>query len=396
MGSDVYDVLILGGGTAGITVAARLAKAQGSLRLAIVEPQSQHAYQPMWTLVGGGVFKMADSLRPEADQIPAGVTWLQDRVLEVDPERKEVRLEGQGLVGYRQLVVALGMQLDWHKVPGLRESLGLRSVASNYSPEHVPYTWEAVQGLKAGKAIFTQPGSPIKCAGAPQKALYLSEDHWRRSGHRPAIDLHFFSGMPAIFGVPKYKASLERVIARKGIHTHFRQELISVDGEAQVATFRNLDSGEARSEAFSFLHAVPPMSAPELIKRSPLADEAGWVAVDKHTTQHIRYPDVFSLGDCSSLPTSRTGAAIRKQAPVLVANLLSHRAGKPLTAQYDGYASCPLVTGYGSLILAEFDYDGKPTESFPFDQSQERYSMWLMKTQGLPLLYWHGMLRGRA
>jgi sulfide:quinone oxidoreductase len=141
---------------------------------------------------------------------------------------------------------------------------------------------------------------------------------------------------------------------------------------------------------------VPPQSAPDFIKKSELADKAGWVEVHKHTLQHARFPNVFSLGDCSSLPCSRTGAAIRKQAPVLVENLLAQRAGHKLVASYDGYASCPLVTGYGKLILAEFDYDGRPQESFPFDQSQERYSMYALKAYGLPEMYWNGMLRGRV
>jgi sulfide:quinone oxidoreductase len=206
----------------------------------------------------------------------------------------------------------------------------------------------------------------------------------------------FASAAGGIFAVQKYAQALDRVVARKGIETRFKHNLIEIRSETKEAVFQQLDTGEQVVLSYAMIHVTPPMSAPNFIKRSPLANEAGWVDVDKYTLQHTRYPNIFSLGDASSLPTSKTGAAIRKQAPVLVKNLLAVMHGTPLTAQYDGYTSCPLVTGYGKLILAEFDYDGKPKETFPFDQSKERYSMYLLKAYGLPALYWHGMMKGRA
>lgn len=206
----------------------------------------------------------------------------------------------------------------------------------------------------------------------------------------------FCSGLAGIFGVQKYKVALEKVLKRKEItDTRFRHELIAVRGAQQEAVFKHLDTGEEQVIQYDLLHAVPPMSAPDFVKQSPLVDESGFVTVDKHTLQHIRYPDIFALGDCTNLPTARTGAAIRKQAPVLVENLLAVMQNQPLKGYYNGYSSCPLVTGYGSLILAEFDYDNRPVESFPFDQSQERFSMYMLKAYGLPQMYWNGMLRGQ-
>lgn len=200
----------------------------------------------------------------------------------------------------------------------------------------------------------------------------------------------------AIFGVPKYRQALERVVASRDIVTQFQMDLVEIRGDAKEAVFRNMESGEETVERYDMIHVTPHQSAPEFIKTSPLASEAGWVEVDKHTTQHVRYPNVFSLGDCSSLPTSKTGAAVRKEAPVVVTNLLAQRDGNALTGHYDGYASCPLVTGRGKAILAEFGYDGAIMETFPFDQAQERYSMYALKAYGLPKLYWHGMLKGRV
>lgn len=393
--ADSYDILIIGGGSAGLSVAARLAAVPGAPSIAVVEPSDKHYYQPLWTLVGGGVVDKAVTERPEADYIPAGVDWIRDAVVEIDPEAHTVRTRSGARIAWKQLVVAAGIQVNWGAIEGLAGQLGQGGIVSNYSFEVVERTWEAIRDFKGGNAIFTFPSTPIKCAGAPQKIMYLADDAFRRQGVRERSRVIFASAGAAIFGVKKYATALQRVVQRKGIETLFRHDLVAVRPAAREAVFRHLDRGDEVVLPYELLHVVPPMSAPDFLRQGPLANAAGWVEADKFTLQHPRYPDVFALGDCSSLPTSRTGAAIRKQAPVLVENLLAHRAGQPLPARYDGYASCPLVTGYGRLILAEFDYDGNPAESFPFDQSQERFSMWALKLYGLPEMYWNGMLRGR-
>jgi sulfide:quinone oxidoreductase len=391
-----HDVVIVGGGTGGISVAARLRLARPALTVALIEPSEKHYYQPLWTLVGGGVFPKEVTERDEADYVPAGVTWIKDRVSAFDPERKTVSLAGGGEVGYEQLVVAPGIQLDWAKVDGLEAALGKDGVCSNYRYDLVDSTWRFLKGFGGGNAVFTFPSTPVKCAGAPQKIMYLADDHLRRTGVRARSKVIWASASPGIFGVAHYAAPLRKVIARKGIETLYRHDLVAVRPASKEAVFKHLDQGVEVTVKYDLLHVSPPQSAPDFVKASPLAGAGGWVEVDKYTLQHVRYPDVWGLGDASSLPTSRTGAAIRKQAPVLVENLLARAEGRAPTARYDGYASCPLVTGYGSLILAEFDYDGKPMESFPFDQTVERYSMYAMKAYALPELYWNGMLRGRA
>lgn len=390
-----FSVVIVGGGTGGLSVAARLAPLFPAGAIALVEPSDKHYYQPIWTLVGGGVFPREISERDELDYIPDGVVWVKDRVAGFEPEAQQVVTASGERLKYQQLVVALGMQLDWHKIDGLADQLGKGGICSNYRYDLVDSTWRTLDRITEGNAIFTFPSTPVKCAGAPQKIMYLADEHLRRRGVRDRVPVIFASAGKAIFGVERYARSLRKIVERKQIDTRFRQELVAVRPGAKEAVFRNLDDGSEHVLRYSMLHVVPPQSAPDVIKQSALADGAGWVEVDKYTLQHPRFPSVWALGDCSSLPTSRTGAAIRKQAPVLVENLLAVRAGQAPPARYDGYSSCPLVTGYGKLILAEFDYDGRPQESFPFDQSQERYSMWALKAYGLPELYWNGMLRGR-
>lgn len=390
-----HSVLVVGGGAGGLTTAALLRNLPDPIQVGIVEPSDRHFYQPLWTLVGGGVFPREESVRDEADYIPDGATWIRDRVASFQPEQNQVTLASGDTVTYDQLVVAPGIQLDWGKIEGLGDALGKGGVTSNYSYDTVSYTWEALQAFRKGTAIFTFPATPIKCAGAPQKILWLADHHLRRQGIRDQARIVFATAGAAIFGVPRYAKTLSRLAKERDIDQRFKHNLVAVRGAQREAVFENPDTKERTTLQYDFLHVTPPQSAPDFVKQSPLADAAGWVEVDKHTLQHTRFPNVFSLGDAASTPNSKTAAAVRKQAPVLVENLLALRKGLPLEARYEGYASCPLVTGYGRLILAEFGYDGKIMESLPFDQSQERYTMWATKAYALPRMYWHGMLRGR-
>jgi sulfide:quinone oxidoreductase len=390
-----HRIVIVGGGTAGLTVAARLRRRVPDEDIAIIEPSRKHYYQPLWTLVGAGVFPKEASERDEANYIPNGTRWYLDAVEEFRPDENCVLTRDGKRIGYDFLVVAPGLQIDWDKITGLPETIGRDGVCSNYDYRYVDSTWECIRNFPGGNAIFTMPNTPVKCGGAPQKIMYLADDYFRKSGVRDRAQVIYASASSSIFSVAKYAKTLQEVIARKGIETRFQHNLIAIRTHPNEAVFQRLDTGETVTLPFTMIHVTPPMSAPEVVKRSPLANAAGWVEVDKDTLRHIRYPNVFSLGDASSAPTSKTGAAIRKQAPVVVENLVAALRGRSPSRQYDGYTSCPLVTGYGRLVLAEFDYDLNPKETFPFDQAKERRSMYWLKVYGLPAMYWHGMLRGR-
>ncbi|MCT0218170.1 NAD(P)/FAD-dependent oxidoreductase [Synechococcus sp. CS-1329] len=396
-----HQILIVGGGAAGITVASQLLLARSGLDVAILEPSSDHYYQPGWTLVGGGVMTKEQTRRDEADLIPAGCTWIRAAAASFEPEANRVITSTGEAISYDTLVVATGLQLRWERVKGLEKALGRHGVTSNYSKEHLPYTWETIRGFKGGTAIFTFPETPIKCAGAPQKIMYMADDIFKAtSGVGVNTQVIFATAGPGLFGVPVYARVLKKVVEQRGIQVLLRHNLREIRAEEQVAVFEVSDAEgntSCKEIPFSMIHAVPPMSAPELIAQSPLATSApgGWVEVDKYSTQHVRYPNVFSLGDVSSLPTSKTAGAVRGEAPVLVANLLAQLDGKPLQARYDGYSVCPLITGYDRVVMAEFDYDLQPVSSFQIDPTRERWSMWLMKTRGLPWIYWNRMLKGQ-
>ena len=390
-----HQVVIVGGGTAGISVAARLTNGWFNKRdIAVIEPADTHYYQPLWTLVGGGVVPKEVTGRPMKAVMPKRVHWIKDAVAEYEPARNTIRTRDGKVITYDWLVVAAGLQINWEKIPGLKETVTRNGVCSNYSYETVDSTWQNIKNFKGGTAIFTMPSGAVKCGGAPQKIMYLADETFRKNGVRNGSTVMFTSTLPNIFAVERYRKTLEEVIKRKEIFCHFREELIEVRGEQHEAVFKYLDTGDVVTRKFDMLHVTPPMGPPSFLATSPLADKDGWVDVDKATLQHKRFSNVFALGDCSNLPTSKTGAAIRKQAPVLVGNLISAISSQTLSGKYDGYTSCPLVTGYGKLVMAEFDYDKKPEETFPIDQSKERWSMWLVKRYLLPQLYWHGMLKG--
>lgn len=391
-----HHIVVVGGGAAGITVAARLLKARPELNIAVIDPATHHYYQPMWTLAGGGIFPREASRRLEEDVIPRGAEWIHDAVETFDPEGNTLQTRGGDTIAYDFLVVAPGLQLNWDAIPGLRDSVGKNGVCSNYSFETVQSTWDNIRNFKGGTALFTHPLGAVKCGGAPQKICYLAEDYFRRAGIRDRCNVVFTIAKDVIFDSPRYARTLHKVIARKGIDVRYSLELKEVHGDKKQAVLQQVGGEERVTIDYDMLHVTPPMGPPDFVASSPLASEAGWVDVDKHTLRHTRYGNVFGIGDASSLPTSKTAAAIRKQAPVLVENLLALIDEKPPLASYDGYTSCPLVTGYNSMVLAEFDYNKQPEETFPFDQSEERFSMLLLKEYGLPAMYWHGMLKGRV
>ncbi|WP_353419124.1 type II sulfide:quinone oxidoreductase Sqr [Staphylococcus delphini] len=392
-----YQIVIVGGGTAGITVAARLLKKNENLKgkIAIIDPAEYHYYQPLWTLVGAGVSDLKSSRKSMAHVIPKGAQWIKKAVSSFQPDHNSLTLEDDTEVSYAYLVVTPGLQINWSSIKGLKENIGKNGVCSNYSPDYVNETWRQIAHLKQGNAIFTYPNTPVKCGGAPMKIMYLAEDYFRKHDIRSRVNVIYETPKDALFDVEKYKTELEKIVEERDIIVNFKYNLVEIDGDKKVASFEHIDTGERKTIDYEMLHVTPPMGPLDVIKESALSDNDGWVDIDPTTLQHKNYSNVFSLGDASNAPTSKTGAAIRKQAPIVVNNLLQVINSEMLTHHYDGYTSCPIVTGYNKLILAEFDYNKKPKETMPFNQAKERRSMYVFKKDLLPKMYWYGMLKGR-
>lgn len=393
-------IVIVGGGAAGLAAAASLLKRKRDLDIAVIEPKEEHWYQPGWTMVGGGVFDYGVTVRPQSMVTPKGVTWICKAVKAFEPETNAVVLDDGVRVEYDFLIAAPGIKLNFAAVKGLEETLGKNGVTSNYQPGLAPLTWRLVQEMKRGKAIFTQPPPPFKCAGAPQKAMYLSCSQWRRAGVLKDIEVSFCTAAPALFGVADYVPALMDYVKSYGVKLNLGSTLVAVDGAAKMATFREKDASGADVEIvrdFDFLHVTPPQVAADVVRGSPLADAAGWIDVDQATLRHKKYANVFALGDACNAPNAKTAAAARKQAPIVAENLLAAMAGAPAPFVYDGYGSCPLTVERGKIVLAEFGYGGKLLPTFPKwlnDGVRPSGLAWMLKAKILPWVYWNLMFRG--
>jgi len=396
-----FDVVIVGGGAAGIAAASSLQARHSDLEIAILDPADIHYYQPGWTMVGAGIFEPQDTVKTMGSLIPRGVHWIKAAVAAFEPQDNAVILDGCRVIQYNRLIVCPGLKLNWHGVEGLVDTLGRNGVTSNYRYDLAPYTWQLVQNMKQGRAVFTQPPMPIKCAGAPQKAMYLSADHWRRQGCLKDIDIGFYNAGGVLFGVKEYVPALMKYVELYGAKLNFFHNLVAVDGPAKTAWFEvnKPDTEPERVEvAFDMMHVCPPQTAPDFIRVSPLADEAGWMDVDQATLRHKTYENIWALGDVTNAPNAKTAAAARMQAPVVAENISADIAGKSPSAQYNGYGSCPLTVERGKIVLAEFGYGGKMLPSFPIwliDGTKPSRTAWLLKEKILPPVYWKAMLRGK-
>jgi len=400
-GDAKFDIVIVGGGAGGIATASSLLARKSSLSIAIIDPSDVHYYQPGWTMVGGGVFEASETAKTMGSLIPRGVKWIKAAVSAFEPKDNAVILEGCTVVTYDRLVVSPGLKLDWGAIEGLEETLGRNGVTSNYRYDLAPYTWQLVQELKEGRALFTQPPMPIKCAGAPQKAMYLSGDAWFRNGALKDIDIQFMNAGGLLFGVKEYVPALMKYVEKYDATLNFFNTLTAVDGAAKKATFKVAKPDSEPTEItvdFDMMHVCPPQVAPDFIRVSPLADVAGWVDVDQATLRHKTFDNIWSLGDVMNAPNAKTMAAARKQAPTVAENIVADIKGSSPVAQYDGYGSCPLTVERGKIVMAEFGYGGALKPSFPsfiLDGTKPSRAAWFLKEKLLPPIYWQAMLKGK-
>lgn len=388
-------LLIIGGGSGGCTMAAKLSKYERDM--IVLEPSEIHYYQPLFTLIGGGMKTLSQSRCSMKSVLPKHVNWIQDKVNSFNPEDNSVTTSNGDTISYDYMVISIGLQYNYDQIIGFKEALDSKDsgVCTNYSPQYVEKTYQILKNFNGGNAIFTFPNTPIKCAGAPQKIMYITEDYLRRKGKRDQANVMYKTSTPTIFGIKKYAQKLQQICNTRNISVHTRQNLIQIHPTQKKATFEFLDEpNKTTSIEYSMLHVTPPMNSPDVLRKSNLSNSDGYLDVDQYTLRHNVYGNIFGIGDCTSCPTSKTGAAVAAQSNVVLKNLINVINGKNIKEKYDGYTSCPLVTGYSKCILAEFDYNLKPLETFPINQGNELRSMFVMKKHILPFIYWNAMLKG--
>jgi sulfide:quinone oxidoreductase len=397
-------IVIAGAGAAGLALAARLRRQMPNATVTLIDAKKEHHFQPGYTLVAAGIWSPEHVTERNEDYMPRGVTWIEQAVAEFDPDAKVVVTAAGQRVPYDFLFVATGLMLDYRAIAGMDASLiGKDGIASIYAgPAQAAASAAAIDRFieSGGVGLFGRPASEMKCAGAPLKVTFVADDKARRKGRRGALKMIYNAHNPAVFAVPPVHEKVKALFAERDVAVNYSHVLKAIDPGAKRATYAT-PSGDV-TLGYDFIHVVPPMRAPDAVRNSPLpwrqgplaAD--GWVEADKATLRHPRYPNVFAVGDIAGVPRGKTAASVKWQVPVVVDNLVAETAGRAPSKTYNGYTSCPMVTGIGKAMLIEFDYDGKLIPSFPFIAPlEELWVSWLIEEKGLKGAY-RAMLRGRA
>jgi sulfide:quinone oxidoreductase len=397
-------IVILGAGAAGASLANRLTDRLSGAQITLIDPRVEHWYQPGFTLIAAGLKPAGYSVSQTTDWLPGDVTLLAEAAEEIDPDARRVTTDAGTRVDYDFLIVATGLKLDWGAVEGFDvDRIGENGLGAVYAgPEQAAKTWAAMDRFtdEGGVGLFTRPATEMKCAGAPLKYAFLTDDYARRKGTRGKSEMIYLAHNDTFFSVPIVNEKVRMLFDRQQFDTRFNHVLRAVDPGRRIATFETPDGRV--EQGYDFINVIPSQVAPDVVRNSPLPwvdkwTDQGWVAVDKHTLRHVAYPEVFGLGDVAGVPKGKTAASVKWQVPVVEDHLVAQIDGREGTESYNGYTSCPLITRVGRAMLIEFDYNNNLTPSFPgiIAPLEELWTSWLMKEVALKATY-NAMLRGRA
>ena len=397
-------IVILGAGAAGAALANRLTERLDGAQITLIDGRPEHWYQPGFTLIAAGLKPAGYSVSGTTDWLPKEATLIAEYAAEIDAEGNRIVTASGQSVSYDYLVVATGLTLDWGAIEGFSlDMVGQNGIGALYAgPEYAARTWEAMDRFtsEGGQALFTRPATEMKCAGAPLKYTFLTDDYARKKGNRSKVEITYAANNKSLFGVPIVSEKVRMLFEDRGVRTVYDHVMTAIDPGRKLATFATPDGD--KELPFDFINVIPPQRAPDVIRNSPLpwADkwqDQGWVEADMKTLRHPRYANVFALGDVAGVPKGKTAASVKWQVPVVEDHLVAQIEGKEGTAIYNGYTSCPLITRVGRAMLVEFDYNNNLAPSFPgiIAPLEELWISWLMKEVALKPTY-NAMLRGKA
>jgi len=390
-----HDVLVLGGGNAGLSLAGRLRR-DGCRDVAVVEPRAVHRYRPLLSYVASGMATLDDLERPQDDVVPDGVHRYSERAVAVDPERSLVRLGDGRTLGYADLAVCPGSEVDWDAVPGAQEAMGTPYAATSYVPHLAAKTWDLLSSLTSGTVVFAVSARHVPCFPVGLKPLFVAADRWRRAGVLDAIQVELAVESPRLVDDPRAEPALRAAAERYGVRVRTSTTLVSVDATHRTVRLRGPHGTD--SVSYDALYVAPPHRAPGWIAESGLAtpESDGFVAVDPETLQHVAHPRVWGLGDAAATGAMPSGGALRRQVPVVAHNMQARRRRTPLR-RYDGYSVAPVTTSRDRLLLAEFDRDRRPDPGFRLvNLARPRRSLLLFDRYLQPTVYWRRLLQGKV
>ncbi|TCT04618.1 NAD(P)/FAD-dependent oxidoreductase [Aquabacter spiritensis] len=398
-------IVVAGAGAAGLASAARLAQRLDGAEIILIDKRRAHYYQPGFTLIAAGLQPPSYAVSQTRDYIPGGASLIEEAVAEIDPVGKTVVTESGRAVPYDFLVVATGLDLDYGAIPGMDVTrIGTNGLGSVYAgPDAAAATYAAMSRFAetGGAGLFLRPATEMKCAGAPLKYTFITDDVLRRRGNRGKAELTYNAQNATLFSVPIVSEKVRMLFQDRGVKVNYSHVLSAIDLQRRIATFAS--PGGQVQMPYDFINVIPPMRAPAVVRASALAWQSGpfaadgWMEVERDTLRHRRFPDVFGVGDVAGVPKGKTAASVKWQVPVAIDHLVAGITGRPSAARYNGYTSCPLITRIGQAMLVEFDYDNNLTPSFPgiIAPLEELWISWVMKEIALKPTYL-AMLRGKA
>lgn len=398
-------IVIAGAGAAGLTAAARLAARLEGARITLIDARKAHYYQPGFTLIAGGLEPKGYAISATQDYIPQGVTLLETSVAAFEPEISTVKTADGQTITYDFLIVATGLHLDYSAIAGMETGLiGKDGIGSVYAgPEAAEATWREMARFveTGGVGLFHRPDTEMKCAGAPLKYTFITDDRLRRAGTRGKTELIYAAQNKTLFSVPIVSEKVRMLFGERGVKMVHDHVMTAIDPARRRATFSTPTGPQELP--YDFINVIPPMRAPAAVRQSALPWQTGpfaadgWMEVDQGSLRHRRFANIFGVGDVAGVPKGKTAASVKWQVPVALDHLIGDITGKQSQEIYEGYTSCPLITRIGRALMVEFDYNNNLAPSFPgiIAPLEELWISWVMKKIALKPTY-ISMLRGQA
>ena len=370
-------VLILGGGDGGTIVANVLARKTSAkeVQITVLDEQEKHIYQPGFLYLAFGNEKPEHLIKDERKLLNKRVKFIVDEASKVDTAKSCVYTKSGKILDYDYLVMATGSRLNSKEVPGFEDAYHF------YDLESAIKLRDALQNFNQGKIVIGIGGLPFKCPIAPNEAACQLDWLLHRRGVRDKVEIRYLSPLPRVFSIESVSPLIQKAMESKDIVITEMFNIDSIDPKTKT-----VNSLEGESFEYDLLIAVPPHRGAKIVEESGLGDRGGWIPTDKHTLKVKGHDNIYAVGDCTDIPTSKAGATAHYEAKVIAGNIAAEVKGKTLK-EYDGKVQCFFDAGFKRASIISFNFDNPPK---PVPLSRRYYLMKMLVGK----IFWRFMLRG--